>query len=123
MASCFACEFESYLDGTIRSPGEKCAPTDEESVPGANVELLCPPGSRVPTGETRPATSDDGGQFEITVVHLDEVSACRLRVRRDGYLPFDESVAELGLRKDPRFYGRMFVKLRLQRSPAAPSAR
>lgn len=120
LASCSACEFESYLDGVVRAPGENCAATDEEPVPGANVQLTCPPGSAAKVIDgARPITSDEKGQFEITVMGLDALPTCRLRVQRDGYTPFEGPLSELGLRKDPTERGRVFVTLRLQRSSAA----
>lgn len=120
LASCSACEFESYLDGVVRAPSEKCAAADEEPVPRASIQLTCPPGSAAKVLDGgRPVTSDDKGQFEITVTGLDALPACRLRVQRDGYTPFEGQLSELGPRKDPTERGRVFVTLRLQRSSPA----
>jgi hypothetical protein len=121
VTSCSACEFESYLDGVVRSPAEKCGAADEELLPGANVQLTCPAGSpaRV-TGADRQVLSNEKGEFEVTVVGLDALGICRVRVQRDGYKPLDASLSELGLRRDPTLHGRLFVTLRLQRSSAAP---
>jgi hypothetical protein len=121
VASCAACEFESYLDGVVRSPAEKCAAADEELVPAANVQLTCPAGSAARVIDAgRPVISNEKGEFEITVAGLDALGTCRVRVQRDGYKPLEASLAELGLRKDRTLYGRRFVTLRLQRSSAAP---
>jgi hypothetical protein len=123
--SCCACDvfFSRRVFGVVRSPAGKCGAADEELVSGAVVELTCPAGSGATIGGAGPtATTDEKGAFllEITAFHAAAMSACRLRVRRDGYKPLEGSIAEFEPRPDAQMVQATVVKVRLERSPAAP---
>ena len=92
LAGALACDPVSRLRGTLRTPTQPVA--------GARVKLICPWGTFKPemqvVGEPRPATSDDRGEFVISIASFEQIDeACVVRVERDGQPTFEAVLSTL----------------------------
>jgi hypothetical protein len=96
-----ACDPISTLHGIVQTPTDGCPTRTSQAVVDAEVRLICQ-NLQERSAEPNPARSDDRGEFEFHMASFDEFSkSCRVRVTKEGYQPFEASLAELKVSAGP----------------------
>jgi hypothetical protein len=100
-AICLACDPVSTLHGIVQTPIEGCPTRASQAVVDAEVHLTCQY-LQERSAEPNPSRSDEKGAFEFNMASFDSFSQnCRVRITKEGYQPFEASLAELNYRVGP----------------------
>jgi hypothetical protein len=113
-----ACDPISTLHGVVHTPIEGCPARTDQAVVDAEVLLLCHDLDER-SAEPNPSRSDGKGEFLFAMASFDVFSkTCRVRVKKDGYEPFEASLSESNYRVGPEVrYVHIDVPLRRSSSP------
>lgn len=85
----------------MRTPVDGCTARTDQAVVDADVQLICR-NLDERAAEPNPSRSDDQGEFAFNMASFDNFSqACRVRVTKPGYQPFEGSLSELHYRASP----------------------
>jgi hypothetical protein len=100
-AVCLACDPVSTLHGIVQTPTEGCPTRATQAVVDAEVRLTCSNFQERSAGPN-PSRSDQSGAFAFSMASFDDFSkTCSVRVTKEGYQPFESSLADLHYRVGP----------------------